>query len=111
MKLLHFVVPLSSVLVSAIALAGEPPMHVVLTSLDGDYVSRNVKLNELDGTPVIVTQVLRQLDDGSFEYDPSLQSEATRQFDARQCEPGTSVSTSVSIWGENTLHGSSCFSH
>ena len=85
-------------------------MHTVLTSLDGDYVSRNVELNELDGTPVIVTQVLRQLDDGSFEYDPSLQSEATRQFDTRQCEPGTLVSTSVNIWGENTLHGSGCFS-
>ena len=110
MKRFHFALLLASVSVPATALAEEPPMHTVLTSLYGDYVSRNVELNELDGTPVIVTQVLRQLDDGSFEYDPSLQSEATRQFDARQCEPGTSVSISVSTWGENTLHGLGCFS-
>ncbi|HMH68466.1 MAG TPA: hypothetical protein VK519_11160 [Pinirhizobacter sp.] len=83
-------------------------MHTLLTRLDGDFVSRNVELNELDGTPVIVTQVLRHLDDGSFEYDPSLQSEATRQFDARQCEPGMLPSGSVSIWGEHTVHGMSC---
>lgn len=109
MKRFRFALLLTSVLAPATALAEEPPMHTVLTRLDGDYVSRNVELNELDGTPVIVTQVLRLLDDGSFEYDPSLQSEATRQFDARQCEPGTLPSESVSIWGgEHMVHGFSC---
>ena len=108
MKRFHFALLLATVSAPATALAGEPPMHTLLTRLDGDYVSRNVELNELDGTPVIVTQVLRQLDDGSFEYDPSLQSEATRQFDARQCGPGALASESVSIWGEHTIHGMSC---
>jgi len=83
-------------------------MHTVLTHLDGDFVSRKVELNELDGTPVVVTQLLRQLGDGSFEYDPSLQSHATRAFDSRQCAPGTSHSQSVSVWGEHTVHGASC---
>jgi len=90
--------------------AEAPPIHTLLADLGNGLVSRNVELNEIDGTPVTVTQILRRLDDGSFEYNPALQSDETLAFDARQCEPGTSATMSISVWGENTLHGSECLS-
>jgi hypothetical protein len=88
--------------------AETPPIHTLLTDLGDGLVSRDVELNEVDGSPVTVTQILRRLDGGSFEYNPAFQSGETLAFDARQCEPGTSATMSISVWGENTLHGSEC---
>ena len=71
--------------------------------------TRLVDLVDNDGSTTKVVQILRQLPDGSLEYDPSAQNTETRAYDARMCPDGSSPGKGVSIWAPDTLHGGACF--
>lgn len=72
-------------------------------------ITRFVDLADKDGSTIKVMQVLRQLPDGSLEYDPSAQNTETRDYDARMCPDGSSPGKGVSVWAPDTLHGGACF--
>jgi hypothetical protein len=85
----------------------------MVTSPQGEpLVERMVYLPDPQGRQVLVKQVLKPNEDGTFTYIPALQSSETLKFDQAFCRRvgGTASFTSQGVLGKDTLFGVSCIS-
>ena len=74
------------------------------------FIERTVMTKDRQGIDTSIVQVLRKLEDGSLQYRPAEQPEATRTFDRKYCEGhGKPLSDNgVATWGHDTIHGYFC---
>ena len=100
-------------LVAPTLISAQVVSQKAITSPQGEpLVERMVFLPDPQGKQVLVKQVLKPNEDGSFTYIPALQSSETLKFDQDFCARvgGVASFTSQGVLGKDTLFGVSCLS-